>query len=185
GGVVPGMSVIVTNEETNVSREAKSKERGAFEIQDLLPGQYTVVVQAAGFKKFTQKGLLLSVNNRVAVNAVLEVGEITDEISVTAQSPLLETTASASSTLTNREVNALPMFGNSALLLARTVPAIQWTGQPNYLGLHSNIGASAISAAGGGGGAEISVDGGPNARASRGGGGLPHAPTPAGATVQI
>src|SRR5262249_34524012 len=184
GGGLPGGSGVVTNGETNVSRDATSNERGAFEIPYLLPGQYTVVVQAAGFKKFTQKGLLLSVNNRVAVNAVLEVGEITDEISVTAQSPLLETTASASSTLTNREVNALPMFGNSALLLARTVPAIQWTGQPNYLGLHSNIGASAISAAGGVGGTEFSLDGVPNAGPSRRVAYLPYTDTVAEVKVE-
>ena len=167
GGVLPGMSVVVTNEETNVSNEGVTNERGAFEMPYLLPGRYTVAVQAAGFRKFTQKGLQLSVNNRVGVNVVLEVGAIADEISVTAVSPLLETTASASSTLSNREVNALPMFGNSALLLARSVPAVQWTGQPNYLGLHSNVGASAVNAAGGVGGTEYSIDGVPNAGPSR------------------
>jgi hypothetical protein len=185
GGVLPGMSVMVTNEATNVSIEATTNERGAFEIPYLLPGRYSVVVQASGFKKFAQKGLELSVNNRVGVNAVLEVGDITDEISVTAQSPLLETTASASSTLTNREVNALPMFGNSALLLARTAPAIQWTGQPNYLGLHSNVGASAIGAAGGVGGTEYSIDGVPNAGPSRRVAYLPYTDTVAEVKIEI
>ncbi len=167
GGVLPGMSVVVTNEETNVSYETVTNDRGAFEIPYLLPGTYRIVVQASGFKKFTQTGLLLTVNNRVEVPVTLEVGTISEEVTVTAYSPLLETTASASSTLTNREVNSLPMFGNSALLLARSVPGIQWTGQPNYLGLHSNVGASAVNAAGGVGGTEYSLDGVPNAGPSR------------------
>src|SRR5918996_3111310 len=109
---------------------------------------------------------------------------MTDEVTVTSHVPLLETTASAASTLTNREVNALPMFGNSALLLARSVPGIQWTGQPNYLGLHSNVGASAINAAGGVGGNEFSLDGVPNAGPSRRVGYLPYADTVAEVKIE-
>jgi hypothetical protein len=177
GGVLPGISVVVTNQETNVSNEGRTNERGTFEMPYLLPGTYTVVAQADGFKKFAQTGLLLSVNNRVEVRVVLEVGTVTDEVTVTSATPLLETSASASSTLTNKEINSLPMFGNSALLLARSVPGIQWTGQPNYLGLHSNVGASAISAAGGVGGNEFSIDGVPNAGPSRRVGYLPYTDT--------
>src|SRR5437867_1890488 len=167
GGVLPGITVVVTSEGMNLSNETVTNARGSFEFPYLLPGTYTVVVQADGFRKFTQTGLQLTVNNRVDLPVVLEVGAVTDEVTVTASSPLLDTTASASSTLTNREVNSLPMFGNSALLLARSVPGVQWTGQPNYLGLHSNIGASAVNAAGGVGGTEYSLDGVPNSGPSR------------------
>ena len=104
-------------------------------------------------------------NNRVGVDVVLEVGTLKDEVTVSAQVPLLETTASASATLTNRQVNALPVFGNSALLLARSVPGIQWTGQPNYLGLHSNVGASAVVCRGVA--ARVSLDGVPNSGGGR------------------
>jgi hypothetical protein len=167
GGVLAGMNVVVTNEDTGVSNEAVTNERGAFEIPYLLPGTYRVVVQADGFKKFTQTGLVLTVNSRVEVPVTLTVGSVTDEVTVTSEMALLETTASASSTLTNRQVNSLPMFGNSALLLARNVPGVQWTAAPNYLGLHSNVGASGVSAAGGVGGTEYSLDGVPNAGPSR------------------
>jgi Carboxypeptidase regulatory-like domain len=177
GGVLAGMSVIATNEETNVSNETVTNDRGGFEIPYLLPGTYRVVVQAAGFKKFTSTGLQLTVNNRVGLDVTLEVGSLSDEVTVTSSLPLLETTASASATLTNRQVNALPVFGNSALLLARSVPGIQWTGQPNYLGLHSNVGASAVGAAGGVGGTEYSLDGVPNAGPSRRVGYLPYTDT--------
>ena len=177
GGVLAGMSVVVTNEETNVSNETVTNDRGGFEIPYLLPGSYRVTVQADGFKKYTTTGLQLTVNNRVGLDVTLEVGTLTDEVTVTSDLPLLETTASASATLTNRQVNALPVFGNSALLLARSVPGIQWTGQPNYLGLHSNVGASAVGAAGGVGGTEYSLDGVPNAGPSRRVGYLPYTDT--------
>jgi hypothetical protein len=184
GGVLAGMSVVVTNEETNVSNETVTNAGGAFEIPYVLPGTYRVVVQADGFKKFTSTGLLLTVNNRIGVEVVLEVGTIKDEVTVSAQVPLLETTASASATLTNRQVNALPVFGNSALLLARSVPGIQWTGQPNYLGLHSNVGASAVGAAGGVGGTEYSLDGVPNSGGGRRVGYLPYTDTVAEIKVE-
>src|SRR5919198_732007 len=159
GGVLPGASIVVANEDTNVSNETVSNEHGAFEVTYLIPGTYRIAVSVVGFKKFTRTGLPLAVNARVEVPVVLEVGSVSDEVTVTAEAPLLETaTASASSTLTNRQVNSLPVFGNSALLLARSVPGIQWTGQPNYLGLHSNVGASAISARGGTGRQAISPD---------------------------
>src|SRR5918996_6186233 len=109
---------------------------------------------------------------------------MTDEVTVAAEAPLLDTSSSAASTLSNREVNSLPMFGNSALLLARSVPGIQWTGQPNYLGLHSNVGASAINAAGGVGGNEFSLDGVPNAGPSRRVGYLPYTDTVAEVKIE-
>ncbi len=178
GGVLPGATIVVTNEETNVSNETVSNERGLFEATYLIPGAYRVTVSVDGFRKYTRTGLQVQVNSRVEVPVVLEVGSITDAITVTAESPLLETgSASASSTLTNKEINSLPVFGNSALLLARNAPGIQWTGQPNYLGLHSNVGASAVNAAGGVGGNEFSLDGVPNLGPSRRVGYLPYADT--------
>jgi hypothetical protein len=177
GGALPGINVLVTNEETSASNEVVTNARGTFEIPYLLPGTYQIVVQALGFKTFTQSGLVLAVNNRVDLSVTLEVGVVTEVVNVIAEVPLLETTASASSTLTNREVNSLPMFGNSALLLARSVPGMQWTGQPNYLGLHSNVGASAVTAAGGVGGTEFSLDGVPNAGPNRRVGYLPYTDT--------
>jgi hypothetical protein len=184
GGVLAGMSVVVTNEETNVSNETVTNAGGAFDLPYLLPGTYRVVVQADGFKKFTSTGLQLTVNNRVGVNVVLDVGDVKDEVTVTSEIALLETTASASATLTNRQVNALPVFGNSALLLARSVPGIQWTGQPNYLGLHSNAGGSTVGAAGGVGGTEYSLDGVPNAGPERRVGYLPYTDTVAEVKVE-
>jgi hypothetical protein len=167
GGVLPGMTVVVTNEETNVSNEAATNERGYFELPYLLPGTYRIAVQAQGFKGFIRTGLELSVDTRAEVPVVMEVGAVVDEVTVVAETPMLDSTASASTTLTNRQINALPVFGNSAQLLVRSVPGIQWTGQPNYLGLHSNVGASGVNAAGGVGGTEYSLDGVPNTGNSR------------------
>ncbi len=162
------MVVVVTNEETNVAAEVITNERGYFEVPYLVPGTYRLSIQVEGFKKFTQTGIVLTVNNRVEVPVTLDVGALVDEVTVAAQAPLLDTTsASASMSLSNRQVNSLPVFGNSAMLLTRSVPGVQWTGQPNYLGLHSNAGASGTNAAGGVGGTEYSLDGVSNSAEGR------------------
>ena len=162
------MVVVVTNEETNVAAEVITNERGYFEVPYLVPGTYRLSIQVEGFKKFTQTGIVLTVNNRVEVPVTLDVGKLVDEVTVAAQAPLLDTTsASASMSLSNRQVNSLPVFGNSAMLLTRSVPGVQWTGQPNYLGLHSNAGASGNNAAGGVGGNEYSLDGVSNSASER------------------
>ncbi len=168
GAVLPAMVVVVTNEETNVAAEVVTNERGYFEVPYLVPGTYRLSIQVEGFRKFTQTGIVLTVNNRVEVPVTLDMGALVDEVTVAAQAPLLDTTsASASMSLSNRQVNSLPVFGNSAMLLARSAPGVQWTGQPNYLGLHSNAGASGTNAAGGVGGNEYSLDGVSNSASER------------------
>ncbi len=70
-----------------------------------------------------------------------------------------------------------PVMSNSAILLARGAPGMQWTAQPNYLGMHSNAGGSAVSAVGGVGGNEFSLDGVSNSAAGRRTGYLPYTDT--------
>ena len=76
GGVLAGMSVVVVNEDTNVSNETVTNERGGFEVPYLLPGSYRVTVQAEGFKKFTSTGLRLTVNNRIGLDVTLKSGTV-------------------------------------------------------------------------------------------------------------
>jgi hypothetical protein len=168
GAVVPGATVTVTNTGTNLSNNAVSNESGAFEVPYLTPGTYTVSATAQGFKKFVQQGVIVNVGGRANVDVILEVGAVTEEVVITGTAPLLDTTSgSGSAVLDNRAVRSLPVFGGSAILTLRSLPGIQWTGQPNYLGLHSNIGGSQISAAGGAGGTEFVLDGIPNGGLNR------------------
>jgi hypothetical protein len=178
GGVVSGAKVVVTNTEINSSSKLVTNDSGYFEFPYLLPGSYSVSVTAPGFREFVQRGIALTVNSRRSIDISLEVGAVEQQVAVVADAPMLETTtASGSTTLTNRQVMDLPVLNNSALIIARTVPGIQWTAAANYLGPHSNVGASAINSAGGVGGTEFSMDGVPNAGPSRRVGALPYADT--------
>jgi Carboxypeptidase regulatory-like domain len=178
GAVIAGATVEITNVDTNTTTRITTNESGYFEAPYLLPATYNITVTSTGFKKHVQQGLALTVNSRVNVDVALEVGDTSDFVQVTASAPLLETTSgSGTASLEQRQVSDLPTMSNSAILLARSVPGIQWTANANYLGMHSNAGGSAISAVGGVGGNEFSLDGVPNSAAGRRAGYLPYTDT--------
>src|SRR5688572_26108551 len=79
GAVLPAMTVVVTNEETNVAAEVITNERGYFEVPYLVPGTYRISIQVEGFKKFTQTGIVLTVNNRAEIPVTLDMGALVDE----------------------------------------------------------------------------------------------------------
>jgi hypothetical protein len=178
GAVVAGATVDVVNTDTNTASKVTTNDSGYFEAPYLLPGTYTITITASGFKKYVQPNYTLSVNSRQNINIALEVGGAEETVTVTANAALLETTSgSGTASLEARQIMDLPVMGNSAMLLARSVPGMQWTAQPNYLSLHSNVGASQVSAAGGVGGNEFSIDGVPNMAGGRRSGYLPYTDT--------
>src|SRR5688572_10873317 len=64
-GVLPGVSVTATNDETQASRAVVTDERGGFVITNLLPGRYTVTAELEGFKKTSQSGYVLTADGRL------------------------------------------------------------------------------------------------------------------------
>ena len=176
--VVAGAAIEITNTDTNTTSRLTTNNSGYFEAPYLLPGSYTITVSATGFKRSVQKDYVLTAGSRQNVDISLEVGAAQESVTVTASAALLETTSgSGTASLEQRQISDLPVMSNSAILLARSVPGIQWTAQPNYLSLHSNAGGSAISAAGGVGGNEFSLDGVPNLASGRRAGYLPYTDT--------
>ncbi len=83
--VVPGATVVVTDEATNVSREVQTDELGLFEIPNLRPGTYTVTASLTGFKKVTRTGLVLRAASVARADFNLEVGGLEDVVTVTAE----------------------------------------------------------------------------------------------------
>lgn len=91
GAGIPGVRVVVTNASTNIEKTATGDESGAYEVGYLQPGPYSVIAEAAGFKKFVAKDILLNANAVVLVDAKLEVGEISNSVTVTGAVPLINT----------------------------------------------------------------------------------------------
>src|SRR5262245_15529127 len=82
GAIVPGASVTVTNEATGSSRTFTSDDTGLITAGSLQPGTYTLVAEMAGFKKSVQSGMVLTVNQRARQTIVLQVGEVTESVTV-------------------------------------------------------------------------------------------------------
>src|SRR4051812_25024135 len=91
GAAVPGAKVDVKNTGTNQVTQTVTDAGGQYTVPFLQPGTYSVGVEASGFKRIVREGLSLTVGATVAVDLTLEVGAVTEQLTVTGESPLLET----------------------------------------------------------------------------------------------
>ncbi|MBI4875473.1 MAG: TonB-dependent receptor [Acidobacteria bacterium] len=168
GAAIVGATVVVKHTDTNVTSTLKTNQTGYYEANLLMPGNYELSAEFAGFKKHVRRGVTLPVSSRLEVDLPLEVGGVTETVSVTAEAPLLETNAvSSGRVIDNKTVMELPVLGNSAMLLVKLTPGIQTPGVNNYLALHSNAGGSEYSVGGNIGGNSWTLDGSPNQGAGR------------------
>src|SRR4051812_26872907 len=93
GAVLPGVSILVTNEATGVFREVISSPEGTYFASQLVPGRYKIGAKLAGFRSLERSGLLLQVGNTLTVNLTLPIGSVEESVTVTAQSPLVDVTS--------------------------------------------------------------------------------------------
>src|ERR1041385_5748473 len=94
--VIPGAMVVVTNPDTNTAMTLFTNETGYYEANLLIAGNYRVSVEKPGFRKVVRSGIVLPISARVEINFVLQVGEVSETVSVTAESPLVDTNSAAS-----------------------------------------------------------------------------------------
>jgi hypothetical protein len=112
GAVVPNATVTVTNSANGLTRTATTDQAGYYSIPNLQEGLYELAVTASGFKPYTQKDINVSVNRATRVDAKVDVGAVTEEVSVQASTAALQTTRSdVSVTLDTRAMENLPLSG--------------------------------------------------------------------------
>jgi hypothetical protein len=129
GAVIAGAKVTATNVATNRSSETASNATGNYIIPLLPPGDYTLAVEAPGFRRYVQRGITLQVNQQASVDVKLQVGEVSQAVEVTAQAPLLESESSSIGTVVNdRLVNQLPLNGRNFVQLATLTPGVNGVG---------------------------------------------------------
>jgi hypothetical protein len=175
---VAGATVLVVNTDTNTSTRLTTNPTGYYEASLLLPGNYRVTAEFTGFKKTVRSGIVLPLSGTLDIDLALEVGGVTETVSVTAQAPLLETsTVSSGRVMDNRNIMDLPVVANNTMVLGKMAPGIQTTGENDYLGPHSISAGSDYSTGGNVGGNEWSIDGVPNNGSNRRTAYLPHTDT--------
>jgi len=126
GGVMPGVTVTVKNAGTNQIRETVTNADGVFVFPDLLAGTYDVTVKMDGFKTFEQKGIPLSSTERVALRAIhLEVGGLSETVSVVAESVKVQTTTGERSGLiTTQQIEDTGIKGRDFMGVLKTLPGV-------------------------------------------------------------
>jgi hypothetical protein len=91
GAAVPGVTVTATEVQTNVGRTAVTNESGFYLFSSLVNGKYSVTAELQGFKKVVRENVLVDVNTTIRVDMALEVGAMSETVSVSAESPTLQT----------------------------------------------------------------------------------------------
>jgi hypothetical protein len=130
GAVVVGANVIAVNTDTGFRRQTVSNSRGEFALPNLVPGVYDVTMDVASFKKIERKGLVLQVGQNARIDAVFELGSVTEVVEITAQAPLIESqNASLGAVVDTQKILALPLNGRNFVQLALLVPGTN-TGAP-------------------------------------------------------
>src|SRR5687768_12577879 len=124
GGVLPGVTVTVTNEGTGSVYKSISLEQGVYQVPQLLPGFYSVVAEVPGFKQLRVEHVQLNVDQSVVQNLRLEVGEISEIVKVEGETALINTESSAvGHVVQNRQIIELPLNGRNVFDLVNLTPA--------------------------------------------------------------
>ena len=179
GAAVPKARLRLLNTANGTAREGASDESGRYVLPLLLPGDYSLTVEQAGFRRYTQANIKLDVQQILTLNIPLELGDVATAVEVSAAPPMLSTADSTVKTaISNKSITDLPLNGRLVLNLAATVPGV-FTGVSSASSQNDNY----TPMIGGGrmGTSETMVDGAPLSVADPTGGarvmgGLPPSP---------
>src|SRR2546425_5033760 len=121
---VPGATVTITNQLTNASRETITTDEGVYSFATVQTGTYTLKVSLPGFKEFKQTDVQVTLNNVTRVDVTLQVGEVAESVTVSAQTATLQTDrAEVKAELPSKVLEDLPVpLGRNYQALFKTVP---------------------------------------------------------------
>ena len=119
GGVIPGVSITVTNVDTGISRPTVSNDAGRYLAAELELGNYEVKGELTGFQTSVRSGILLTVGRAAVVDLTMTVGSITEVVTVAGEAALVDTRGSSMSELVaGQQIEDLPVNGRNVLRLA-------------------------------------------------------------------
>jgi len=125
GASVAGATVIVTDTQRGTSRTLATDSSGDYVAPDLIPGTYKIHVQAKGFKSEERPNITIEVATDVRADFTLQAGNVSEVVTVTEEVPLLNTTsATLGGTLSNKEINDLPLSGRNYENLLQLRPGV-------------------------------------------------------------
>ena len=125
GGVLPGVDVTVTQTDTGLMRSAVTDATGGYTLPNLPVGPYRLEAALSGFRTYVQTGIVLTVNATPAVNVVMSLGELSEQVTVTANAAMVETRSTGVGQLIdNQRVLELPLNGRQVTDLLLLSPGV-------------------------------------------------------------
>ena len=125
GGVLPGVTVHVRNQDTGMYRETVSNQDGTYFISGIVPGFYEISAELQGFRKYSRRDVRLEIGKTSTVDVELQVGALEDTITVTAESPIVDVTSKeVGGTVSARELVELPSVNRNFVGFVGLLPGI-------------------------------------------------------------
>src|SRR5947209_15731531 len=125
GASVGNAAVTITDLATQTKRLATTSETGEYQVLNLLPGQYSLVIEGSGFKRFIQSPIDVQVEQATRVNVRMSIGAVTEQVTVTTEVPILQSeNASLGQVVEGRAVTEMPLNGRNVLALVGLVPGV-------------------------------------------------------------
>jgi hypothetical protein len=125
GAAVSGALLVATEANTNLSFMTRTSAGGTYTLASMRPGTYSVAVEASGFKRVLRNGVHLATGDRVRLDFDLKIGDAVEQVTVTADAPLLRGDASTlGQVITNRAIADLPLNGRSFVTLVGLAPGV-------------------------------------------------------------
>lgn len=119
GATIPKASVTITETQTNNRYEVETDKQGDYVSPPLRVGTYSVRASAPGFKTYTREGIVLNVQDRIRVDAVMEVGQVTEQVLVTGEvAPVQTDTSSLGQVMSTEQIESMPLNGRNYVDLA-------------------------------------------------------------------
>lgn len=133
GAAVANATVQARNIETNEMATATTESAGSYVLPFLRPGKYSMTIEAAGFKKSIREGLTLQVGQTAGIDITLEVGQLTEQVTVTAETPLLQTEKSdRGQVIDEQRVRELPLNARNPFMLSILSAGVNFNGNIIY-----------------------------------------------------
>lgn len=169
GAAIPGVTITATNVANNSSITQITNDSGLYLTPFLSPGTYRLTAEKAGFKRYVRDGIILQVQDRARLDVVLEVGEISQSVTINAEVSQLQTeTASRSQVIANELISQVPTQGRNPFQIAWAAPGVVKTGGWRYLRSFDIAGTSNFAVNGGRNREnEVLLDGISNVRGNR------------------
>jgi hypothetical protein len=123
--VIAGAQVTITNVGTGTATARVADSAGHYIATNLLPGTYSVAIEAVGFRKFLQENIVLRIDSAIRLDAHLELGGVTEQVTVSGAAPILKSEKTdVGQYIPEQQIRELPTFGRNLSKLYNTIPGV-------------------------------------------------------------